>query len=82
MPHIGQHESPDLTPMDFFIWGYLKANVYQAYHQIYRTLGRESPEVIALRHVHFVRHDFDAMRARDVLHFRELRLNAEQDNKY
>ena len=31
-------------PMDFFLWGYLKAKVYQTYHNIYSTLGRESAE--------------------------------------
>jgi len=28
-PYVWQARSPDLTPLDFFVWGYLKNEVYK-----------------------------------------------------
>ena len=42
--------SPDLTPMDFFLWGYLKSKVYQTVPQNQNELRqRITREVTALR---------------------------------
>ena len=48
--------------MDFFLWGYLKEKVYQTVPQNVQDLRqRIIRELIALRHVHLARPDFDAM---------------------
>ena len=64
MPHNGHH-GPDLTPMDFFLSGYLMDKIYQTAPPNLQDLRqRITREVIVLDHVHFVREVFDAMRAR------------------
>ena len=63
--------------MDFFLWGYLKAKIYQNVTQHLQDLGqRVTIEAIALCRGDFVMPGFDAMlaRAQDVWHSRERRL--------
>ena len=51
--------SPDVTPMDLFLWGYIMDKVYQPAPPNSQDLRqRITREVIALRHVHFVRDGF------------------------
>ena len=88
--YLGKYVSLDLTPMDIFLWGYLKHKVYQTVPPNVQDLRKRiTREVIARRRVHLVRPSFDSMRARAQIclaHFMELRLKAEQggfkDSKY
>lgn len=63
--HEWPPRSPDLTPLDFFLWGYLKSKVYQTVPRNLNDLRqRITREVTALRRLHFVRRAFNDMRAR------------------
>ena len=61
MPQNGHHVHKTLRQWASFSWiRYIKPH-----YQIYRTLGRESPErLLPFRHVHFIRDVLDAMSAR------------------
>lgn len=57
--------SPDLTPLDFFLWGYLKAKVYTTVPANLQDLeARITREIVALRRTRMVRRSVEAMRGR------------------
>ena len=59
MPQNGHHDHQTLRRWTFFLWGYLMDKVYQTtpphLHDLRQRITRE---VIALRHIHFIRKGF------------------------
>jgi hypothetical protein len=57
--------SPDLTPLDFFLWGYLKNKVYQTVPaNLVDLQNRIQVQIRALRRNRMVRHAVNSMRRR------------------
>ncbi len=57
--------SPDLTPLDFFLWGYVKSKVYETVPADLNDLRQKIVHVInGLQRNRMVRRSFDGMRRR------------------
>ena len=57
--------SPDLTPLDFFLWGYIKSRVYETVPGSIQELQRRiQAEVVSLRRTRMVRTAVHSMRSR------------------
>ena len=54
-PHEWPARSPDLTPCDFFLWGYLKEQVYQTYPKCINELELSIREACRRVPVHLLR---------------------------
>ena len=70
MPHNGHHDHKTLCQWASFSGDTSWIRYIKPHYQIYRTVGRESPErLLPFRHVHFIRDVFDDMSARENICF-------------